>query len=77
MSEIDTTNALVASAHAVPDASAVAGVWKTPATPTGFTIQIDPNAGFWKIYDGTVYVAALGQGSVSLADAMRRLGIIL
>jgi hypothetical protein len=77
MSDIDLMNAeVVTQAHSVPDASGVSGVWDTPATPVGFTVQIDPNAGYWTIYDSTAFVVSRGQGSVLLGHTMRRLGII-
>jgi hypothetical protein len=77
MSDIDLINAMVVTqAHSVPDASGVSGVWKTPATPLGFTVQVDPNAGYWTIYDSNSYVESQGQGSVLLGHTLRRLGII-
>ena len=77
MSDIDLMNAIVTEqAHSVPDATGVSGVWDTPATPVGFKVQIDPNAGYWTIYDSTSYVRSAGQGSVQLAEAMMTLGII-
>jgi hypothetical protein len=77
MSDVDLVNGLlVQQAHAVPDASGVAGVWKTPATPVAFTIQVDPNAGYWSIFGPAGYATQRGQGSVLLGHTLRRLGLI-
>ena len=77
MSDIDTMTQLCTNAFAAPDAQTQTGaaLWDVPAKPgnaTAFTVQIDPNAGFWSIRDSSSYVVELGQGSVALQHAMRR-----
>jgi hypothetical protein len=74
-SDVDTMNGIVTQlADATPSASGVAGVWSTARG--GFTVQIDSNNGYWAVYDGNVWVAQRGHGSVSLQDALARLRAI-
>jgi hypothetical protein len=82
MSDIDTMTQLCTAAQAVPDAQTQTGapLWDVPAKPgnaTAFTVQIDPNAGFWSVTDGSGYVVERGQGSPSLYAAMRRKQMIV
>jgi hypothetical protein len=77
MSDIDLMNSLVTQAKSVPHSSGVSGKWMTPATAaagSGFAVWVDPNAGYWTIYDGSAWPAESGQGSVLLGDALRRRG---
>jgi hypothetical protein len=82
-SDIDLINGLVTQAHATP--TGVPGVWKAPpitfpsfisAPPLQWAIRVDPNAGYWLISDTTgAYAPMRGQGSVSLQDALRSVGL--
>jgi hypothetical protein len=77
MSDIDNLNSLVVQAKGTPHVSGVSGKSMLPATAaagSGFTIWVDPNSGYWTVYDGAAWVAERGQGSVSLGDALRRRG---